>query len=146
MFRGMEGYGMNSTLCKNGKPLCNVDDDGNGGEYNFYSTNPKNPFSWKEEQKLSEELTSLMGKVKYDEFDDFEVNFDTSMLVDLLVDEFEQEKTYKRHCKKKTCFITTDCKKGEFVTINVLYSDKVKQQLETKYGNKLVEILNEKYL
>lgn len=145
-FRGMEGHGLNSTLCKNGKPLCNVDDDGNGGGYNFYSTNEKNPFSYVEEKKLDEELFKIIGKYKYSENDKMEFDFDASSLVDMLVDEFEEQKTFKRHCKSKTCFITTECQRGQFITMKVLYSDKVKQQLQAKYGDKLVEILNERFL
>ena len=34
-FRGMEGQGFNATLCRDGKPVAHVDDEGCGGCYNW---------------------------------------------------------------------------------------------------------------
>lgn len=137
LFRGMEGYGMNSTLYENGKKLCNVDDDGNGGCLNWGS--------WSIEQRLNEELKKV-GKFKYDATDTMTFNFDAETFVNMLVDEYTEEKEYKRKCKTKTLFITTECQKGQYVIMNNAYTPQLKLHLENKYGNKLVEIINERYL
>jgi len=64
--------------------------------------------------------------------------------IDTLVEQAEELKWLKRNCKGKTMFRTSDQKSGEWFTIKSPFSPAVKDHLVKKYGDKLVEIANEK--
>jgi hypothetical protein len=134
-FRGMEDTGVNSTLYENGKKLCDVDDDGNGGCLHFsdYSV----------EEKLERELKNV-GKVKYDET--MTLTYDAEMFVNELIDRAVEDKQFKTKCKKNTLVVTTDCKRGQTYSWKNPFDAKFKKYLEVYYGKKLVEIINERYI
>jgi uncharacterized membrane protein YfhO len=137
-FRGMEGTGVNSTLYENGKKLCNVDDDGNGGCLNFYE--------YSVEEKIEKELKNV-GKVKYDETDTYEFTYDAEMLLNELIDRALEDKQFKTKCKRNTLIVTTKCKRGQHIEFSIPFNTITSRKcLEKRYGDELVEIINERYL
>lgn len=138
-FRGMEGYGVNSTLYRNGKKLCNCDDSGDGGclDFSEYSV----------QEKLDKELAKFIGKVKFVDKDDSMTNdYDAETFVNDLLAIADENKQLKSKCKKNTLVVTTECKEGQFAQWNHLFTPEFKIHLQKHYGNKLVEIINERYL
>lgn len=138
MFRGMEGYGVNSTLYRNGKKLCNCDDSGDGGclDFSEYSV----------QEKLNKELAKLIGKVKFFDTDNSMItDYDAETFVNDLLAIADENKQLKSKCKKKTLVITTDCKEGQFVQWNYAFTPELKAHLHKHYGDKLVEIINERF-
>ena len=134
-FRGMEGSGVNSTLYKDGKKACTVDDEGSGGCLLWGD--------WNFQTKLNLELGKV-GKIACDGFD---LPYDADFFVEELISDALLNKEYKRKCKKKTLIITKDCKEdGQYIQINFPYSQRVKPELEKRYGDKLVEIINERFI
>lgn len=136
-FRGMEGQGVNSTLYENGKKLCNVDDEGNGGCLLFYD--------WNVEKKISEELKSV-GKVKFDTDSTYSFTYDAESFLNDIINEALETKDFKRRCKTKTLVITKKCGSGQFIEWKHIYSELMKKHLEKTYGNDLVEIINERFI
>jgi len=137
-FRGMEGTGVNSSLYENNKKVCDVDDDGNGGclDFSDYSV----------EEKLEKELKKV-GKVKYDETDTMTFTYDAEMFLNELIDRALEDKQYKTKCKMKTLVVTTDCKRGQHLEFKIPFNTITSRKLlEMKYGGKLVEIINERYI
>ena len=63
---------------------------------------------------------------------------------------FFTHRDWKRKCKNYIIVVTTDCKKGEAIMIKRNYCPEApfnhRAQLKQKYGNKLVEIINDRYL
>ncbi len=137
-FRGMEGTGVNSTLYENGKKLCDVDDDGNGGCLNFYE--------YSVEEKIEKELKNV-GKVKYDETDTSTFTYDAEMFLNELIDRAIEDKQFKRKCKMNTLIVTTKCNRGQHIEFKMPFNTITSRKLlEKRYGNELVEIINERYI
>lgn len=139
-FQGMECQGCNATLYKNGKKFVDIIDSGDGGELNFQG--------WKERDEIEADAKKV-GEYESDIVYDNKplvMKYDAETLVNELIDSFLLEKSYKRKCNKSTVFITNDLKVGEYREVKSPYSDRVKEYIVNKYGNKLVEIINERYL
>ena len=156
-FRGMEGKGYNATLCRDGKPVAFVIDEGNGGEVNFhwedfkaprvdvivrhYQTHAPTQYLGTPEEALF--AAYVMALPQYEFYGKSYHNFDTAM--GELVQKVETEKQYIRWCKTSTVFHVKGDKEGEFRTMKMVYSPKAKAVIIAKYGNQIDEILNEKY-
>ena len=138
-FRGMEGSGVNSTLYENGKKLCNCDDDAWGGPMNFSDN--------KTQKRLDKELAKLIGKVKFDAIDNMETEYDAECFVNDLIAKADENKQLKSKCKKNVLVLTTDCKSGQYLQYTkMIYHALTRPLLEKKLGNKLVEIINERFI
>lgn len=138
-FRGMEGYGVNSTLYRNGKKLCNCDDSGDGGcmDFSEYSV----------QEKLDAELKTLIGTVKFSIKDTMTTEYDAEMLVNDLLAEADENKQLKKMCKNKTVVFTTDCKEGQYLQYATPFNPLLSRPaLEKALGSKLVEIINERFI
>ena len=137
-FRGMEGSGINSTLYENGKKLCNCDDDGNGGCLDFSE--------YAVQKRLDKELKKLVGTVKFNE-GGMTTEYDAECFVNDLIAEAEVNKQLKSKCKKNVLVLTTDCKSGQYLQYTkMIYNALTRPLLEKKLGNKLVEIINERFI
>jgi len=151
-FRGREGYGFNASLYRDGKRVAHVDDEGNGGCYRYHwldweagrveiptTVNGKD-FMLKvtREQKAFMEHVKAAGK-----YGDFEPE---DSCVAELVDEYEANKQYKKWCKKSIVFRLKGDEEGKWRMLRAKYGDKrAVQFLKDKYGDKLEEILNERF-
>jgi len=134
-FRSMEGEGFNSTLYKDGKKLCNVDDEGVGGCLDFSD--------YKVEEALNKELKEKVGTFDYDKT---KLEYNAEIFIDDLFNEFQENKMFKKQCKSKTLVITKDCKEGEYIQFKFEYGEKATEFIKSKYKDNLVEIINERFL
>jgi hypothetical protein len=139
-FRGMEVTGINATLYENGKKLCNCDDSGDGGCLDFSE--------YAVQERLTNALKNLIGDVKFSAEYVTNTEYDAECFVNDLISEALENKEFKSKCKRNTLIITTDCKDGQFIIHKNLpfYPNTTRQLLEKKYGNKLVEIINERFV
>jgi hypothetical protein len=137
-FRGMEGDGLNATLYKDGRRICLVIDEANGGEYNYEGLSAADEKMLKE---FVEVKRAEMPDVKneYGSSDRELLNLDW-MISDMCV-AWEFEAKLRRMTKKKTVFITPDCKSGEARTLNHPFDAKAKDSILKKYPEAV--ILNE---
>lgn len=63
--------------------------------------------------------------------------------IDTLVDDFQENASLKRKCKKKTVFKTKDVAAGEWLVVNSPYTPKIKEELQRKYS--IVEFANDRF-
>lgn len=158
-FTGMEGLGFNAELCHNGRPVCFVIDEANGGEFNYQW------YDWKAERVPLERVDYQGKKFTYkatpdeaqflaflaslpsekNEWDDKFSPVDDDSFMAAFVDDYESEKQVKRWCKTKTVFRLKGDPDGEYHTIKQLFNQNLKDWLVKKHGDKLEEILNERF-
>lgn len=137
-FTGREGVGFNATFLRNGKAVAEVRDMANGGCYDW---------DWlgktREERDHEEKLFETFAKRTETEFD-FE-QMDSAICK--LVTAHEQEKQYKRWCKKKVVVqIGTEIGTDSFSTFAVKppnTHDMVIAHVKKKYKGEKIRILNE---
>lgn len=57
----------------------------------------------------------------------------------------KEQQQIKRWCKTKTVFRLKNDPEGSWRTIKAPYSDRVREHIVRKYGNRVEEIANERY-
>lgn len=141
-FMGHEGYGFNCTLCKDGRKVASVINQGDGGEPYFYFEN-------KEVEKALYAFVKTLPK-RQTEFprgdgskEKFEYTEDIGTFVAGLIDEWDYLKRMKRMCKTKTVFRLDDTEEDRVQVIDEPYNASIKSFLDKKYGKRVVEIVNE---
>ena len=158
-FRGREGYGFNCTLYRDGKRVATVDDAAHGGDYHYHWLDFKEPrvevtirnhkdepytFKVTSEEKILCEHTDPMFYDK--EFDGKRLRMGNDGFVNGLVAKYEENKDYKKWCRKETCFRLKGDEVDKWRTLRIKYSDpRAKSYLANKYGDKVEEILNERF-
>lgn len=144
-FRGMDGLGLNATLCRDGKPVAFILDEGRGGEVDFDWKDAKQGNSAEEElfKAFIEEERAKIPADKKDEFGPVRQAFGAEYWVNSLVDEIENTKRMKRICKSKTLFqVDAEIGGPEFRTIKGV-GPKIRDFIASKYAGKKVRILND---
>ena len=119
-----------ATIYVNGKKAGDAKNNGHGGCNYYYM---KDGF---EESVLEEWAKQKTGET-FEALD--------SLLFDLIQD-YEEEKQFKRWCKKWTVLRLNDTPKGQWITLSIGYSPLVKTKVHEKYGDSLEEILNERFV
>lgn len=155
-FRGMEGQGFNATLCRDGRPVAFVYDDASGGEISIewknrgdnrtidwwnYKGEPMQVSCCGDEAQLYEFLRGRTRPGYLDPTKPEQIDPD-EFIADLVWDAVENRRKI-RACKTKTLFRLKDDKEGECWTLNRPFTPEVKADLQKKYGDKLVSIINE---
>lgn len=156
-FIGMEGHGFNATLYRDGKKVCFIIDDADGGDYHYQWYDLEEPRE--EIEIIGHDLNKCKFRatkeeaifLKYLQTLPYELNeFDQKMypveddgFIAGLVERYELAKL----CKKKTLFVLkgSDGKNREY-EMKTPFTPAVKEHLVKKYGKDLVEILNERIL
>jgi hypothetical protein len=134
-FRGMEGYGLNATICRNGKPVAFVMDEGCGGETMIDFTNPlqngrsyeasKN--TWKGEETAFHQFCVAWAKTQDREVPE-EERIPAYLAIDWVnhqVDEYQNKKRFDR---------LATIKKPYCPEIQAFLDKKYPAQVETIYG------------
>ena len=141
-FTGMEGEGFSATLYVDGKKAGDVFDDARGGE-----------MTYRVPDSVFERLLAHAAKVKDDDDEsDSKLSPETMAKLKLdclmagLVDDIMEERQIKRWCSKSTVFLLKGDEEGRYRTIKAKYEPKVAKHVREKYGDKLVEIVNERFL
>lgn len=157
-FRGMEGFGMNAELLKDGKPVAFVIDEGNGGEMNFEWYDHKAPrvevngigfggetIKFKgtpEEADLYAFCATIPPTPSEYEWNKGNMNYTTpDIYIEGLVAAVEEQQRLKKAAKTKTMFTVN----GVEYSINAPYTPAIKVHLEAKYPTGL-KILNTEFV
>jgi hypothetical protein len=144
-FMGMEGYGFNCSLYRNGKKVGFCIDDASGGD--MHPIQWDRNIDWKEEQRLLNAHVKSLPKVKssFGNGKEMELTIDEGWFVTELVNKWELDRDIrkmKKQCSAKTLFRHSNCKRGSYMILGSPYSDEVKARLIREHG-KDVEIFNE---
>ena len=75
-----------------------------------------------------------------------DVSEHTDAFIGIMVDDHLNTKRLKRMCKSKTVFTLKSSVEGDCYTIKHPYDERVKDHLNNKYGDDLVEIINERFI
>lgn len=68
------------------------------------------------------------------------------VLIGDIIDDMETEKTFRRLCKTKTVIRFKGDAKGTCHSFKVPFSPKIEEQVRQRFGDKLEEIVNKRYL
>lgn len=120
-----------ADIVVDGKVIGEVENRGNGG---------CNMYFWKD-RKAGEALQKF-AEQKYPQYTFEQID---SLIEDIIV-EMELAKQLKRWCVKDTVIKLKEHKEEDFIKVRVPYSPIVAQRLRKEYGNRLVEIINERFL
>jgi hypothetical protein len=142
-FRGMEGIGFNADLWVDGVKACEIDDAANGGEYGY------NWVSKEMEQKVTTHVAALPIIPSVTDMDkglwpDGRKQ-DMDGFVAGIVENYENDKRFKRICKSKTVFRLATDPPDQYRTLKAPYLPQGKAWIATRYPNQQVEVLNLKY-
>lgn len=144
-FRGMEGYGFNAVLYRDGKKIALVIDEGNGGSMIFeWTSGPRwDNFETKSLQEYAKSLPPLPADPAWGTGAE-PLPMNDELLVAELVSEFEFQQKTRRQLKKKTLFqVGKEIGSDEFRQISSPFSATVKTFIAQKYPGQPVRILNE---
>lgn len=156
-FTGMEGYGLNATILKDGKPIAFVMDDATGGEVDIDFTNPgQTAKSFQQHHataKAEFALCAAFCRAWYEQsggaahdIAQFGADFDSDdryvieAWVNHTVDQIQNDKRLARVAKTKTLFRVEGDSADEWRTLGSPYSPKVQAWLDQKYPSKIVAI------
>lgn len=139
-FVGMEGLGFNATLYKDGRKIAFCIDEGCGGDVIFQFVNRDG-----KDEKTLRDYCDTLPRVKCKGVPEG-LKMDMGWFITALVDQCEKDQKFKRQCKTHTLFRLTDDKEGQYWTLKAVYSPTVREHLQKKHGDKLVEIINERFV
>lgn len=131
---GEETVRFELKLYINGKFAAHVSNGGTGGPHRWY---------WE-----SLELKSLFNQhVQYlDSQGKFEYKVEQGdQLIDEMVADFQETKQLKTWCRTQIVIRLVGDEPGQYRTIKGKYSPQVKESLIKRYGNKIEEIINDRF-
>lgn len=143
-WNGMDWGGYTCVVMKDGRQVCDVLEEGNGGEPRFIW---QGGWEGKDAMAMKEHCRKL-GKYpqRADDPCKIELDWDCALFVEHLVSEYEVEKRLRRLCKTKTLIRLKGDEEDAYRQYTVGYSPAVAQKIREKHGEALEEILNERYL
>lgn len=165
-FTGREGYGLNATITRDGKPICFVLDQADGGMVEFDWRNPGQTaasFKATTKESMEFEFKALVaylrmwweqgGRERARENwkaigasdDSFDANPDDESLVEdwvnAFVDDYRTKQRFDRMAKKKVLFQLEGDKPDEWRVLNGgAYSAAAQVYLAKTYGSKVTRI------
>lgn len=138
-FIGRDGYGLNATICRAGKPICFVLDEGCGGEVRFDFRNYKQALTRDEaaqaEARLGEYCLSLLA---VDERGTARSAIET--WVNTTVDAHQNDKRFNRIAKTKTLFRLKADPASDWRTMPGPCSPAIQAYLAKTYPNQIDKI------
>lgn len=140
-FKGEDMPGYNATLYKDGKKIGEFDQFGNGAPLNT-------SFLGREAEKELSEYCKTLGKMPKNPNDgnDFEIDWDSELFMEELALDAMEEKIWKRKCATKTLFRLAGDAEDVYREIKSPYTPAFAQKIRDKYADKLIEIINERFL
>lgn len=147
-FRGRDGYGLNAKLCRDGKEVAFLLDEGCGGMLNFDWYDRMHGKSV-EEDLFKAFIERERARIPSDKVDEHGMNerehFGGEMWVNILVDSMANAKRMKSLCKTKTCYQVGEQIGGEeFFTIKGV-GPQIRAAIERKHAGKKVKFMNDEY-
>lgn len=147
-FRGMDGHGLNATLCRDGKPVCDLVDEGSGGMMFFRWLDQRHGES-KEEGLFKAFIEGERARIPADKRDEFQMLereiFDGEHWVNALVDRMANDRRMRRMCKTKTCYQVGDQIGGDEFYATKGVGPELRAAIERKHAGKPVKFLNDEY-
>lgn len=138
---GPDGQPFSLTLCENDKPIAKVRDEGHGGGFDY---------EWLDKtakERMDKFLAAHPGFPSDPDDPNSEMlPLDADILVDELLTKFQAEKWLRGKCSKETLFRLDGDQEGTWRTVKAPFDPKVKSYLDKKYGDKVQEIANERFL
>lgn len=147
-FQGMDGIGLNAKLCRDGKEVAFILDEGCGGMVDFQWRDQRGGES-AEERLFKAFIEREKAKIPADKVDELGSKvrdvLDAEYWVNALVDDMANAKRMRRLCKTKTCFQVGDkIGSGEFLTIKSL-GPEIRAHVERKYAGQKIRFMNDEY-
>lgn len=107
IFRGMDGIGLNATLLRDGKAVCDLIDEGSGGMMHFRWCDQHHGES-PERGLFAAFVEQERAKIPADKVNEHDMNerelFCGETWIDRLVDKLENDKRMRRFFKTSTCY------------------------------------------
>ena len=157
-FMGSDCPGYNATLYRDGKKVALVINDGSGGQetVHWYDVEaPRVDFATNNYKgdsgvmRCTPEQAMLMEHLKGKKVAQDEVMGEPEMSLGMflagLVDDFENNKRFKKMCKSKTLYRVKGDKQDVYRVCHYSFNRAVKSALEMKFGDQLEVIFNEKF-
>jgi hypothetical protein len=151
-FRGRDGHGFNASLYKGNKRVATVDDPARGSDYDWHWLDYKKPrvkITVKSHKGDNSERSVTPEEkifVEHVRITTDELLEPEDCFVGALVDEYETRKYWKSKCRGKTIFTLKEDSENSYRTLNMEYGQKAKLWLKDKYGVKVKEIINERFV
>ena len=155
-FLGMEGHGLNATVCKNGKAVAFALDDASGGELRVDFKRDEQGhaderefgdfcIAWQDSKGgLSEARESYIKSISAShpsvKPDLMRRNYAVEDWINETVDEMKNKQRFDRLSKKKTLFRLKGSSAEEWRTLAAPYSPAIQAQLDRKYPNQIEQI------
>ena len=161
-FKGREGEGFNADLLCDGKKVGEVINDASGGCIDFHwldFASTRVDVNWIGYNATPVVLRCTPQEAAFYEFlrgktwtldlaghdaDNSPVQHDPDSYAGFLVDEFLDDRRFRRICKTKTMFRLSTDENGVLRTLSVAFSPNVKAKVVEKYGDKIEYFLNER--
>lgn len=146
-FNTPDGGGFNCDLYKDGVKIASVFNGGNGGCHDYsFGNRQRTQYhdGGVDELKALQDFCKSLGK--YEDEDGphhIELDWDVDLFVSHLIDEFESNKKLARLCKTKCVIRLKEDRPDEIRTFKFAYTPQLGDQIRKKYGDNLLEIVNE---
>lgn len=140
-FSGMErtGGGFNATLYRKGKRIAYLTNDDSGGETMWEGLS-------REEEAMIKKFCTEVPDYIFPDYPDLPIKCDMGIFVGAMVNHYIDERLWIRRCKTKTCVLLKSHQPGHYTVYSAPYSTKLADHIRQKYGNDLLEIINERYI
>jgi hypothetical protein len=147
-FRGREGYGLNATLCRDGKPVAFILDDANGGMVDFDWVDQKHGES--AEEAMFKGFVASLPPDPEDKGSTLDPRtleqFAMERWVNAEVDRITNDKRMRKACKTKTLFqVGAEVGGDEFRVIKGPALPHIREYLQKKYAGQKLRILNDEF-
>jgi hypothetical protein len=132
------------TLYHDGRRVCRVFEAGDGGCTTYEWLDWKDGAELTPEERMFAEFADTLTTMG---FDNTEMTHNPDSYISQLVDEFEDNKEYRRLCRKETFFRLKGDEKEMWRRMKISFSDsRVKPTLVERFGDQIEEILNERFV
>ncbi len=138
--KGHDADSMECSLYYNTKRIAVVWDDSWGGGFRFTPTTKANQRELDMFFKFARTFTVPT------EYQKDGMTYNGDIVVDVLVNDFEETRQFKRACKTKVVFTLKDEPPYSFYTMKNRYNPATVEFLNKKYGDNLKEIVNERFV
>lgn len=134
-----DGVSFTADVYVDGVKAFVVENDGNGGENLYIPFKP-------ELRPLLEKAEAYAKGLPALETEWGPLEMDLDLLIADILEKKEEEKQLRRWCRKKVVFRLKDDPAGEYRTLQAGYSLMADDFLVRKYGDKLEEIINKRFM
>lgn len=138
--KGHDADSMECSLYYKNRRVATVWDDSWGGEFQYTPVNDGQQRNLEYFNKFARQF------VVPSEYSKDGLKYNMDIVIDVLVNHFEEEKQIKRWCKTKTVFTLKGDAPGSFRTFNNKFDERLLDHITKQYGDKVDEILNMRFI